>query len=233
MIKSKLKHKILKFFLKLILIFFIITLSPVIIYRFLPPPITPLMVIRYYENKNNGEEAKIYKQWVSLDKISPNTTLAAIAAEDQRFTEHFGFDFDAISKAYEHNTKTNSSKIVGGSTISQQTAKNVFLSPNRSFIRKGLEAYFTVLIEIIWGKKRIMEMYLNVIEMGDGIYGIEAASQYYFKKHANQLTKNESAAIMAILPNPRKYSVLNPSPQTMHYKNAILKHMKVVNNLKY
>ncbi|MDP4267538.1 MAG: monofunctional biosynthetic peptidoglycan transglycosylase [Bacteroidota bacterium] len=232
MAKGNFKQKLYRFFIKVLIVFLIITVIPVIVYRFVPPPITPLMIIRYYQNQNNGNEAKIEKQWISFERISSNTTLAAISAEDQRFTEHFGFDFDAISKAYEHNTSGYSGKVVGGSTISQQVAKNVFLVPNRSFIRKGFEAYFTVLIEVFWSKKRIMEVYLNVIEMGDGIYGIEAASQKYFNKPARELTKSESAAIMAIVPNPRKFSVLNPAPNTLRYKNAIIRHMREVSNRK-
>jgi monofunctional biosynthetic peptidoglycan transglycosylase len=151
---------------------------------------------------------------------------AAIASEDGRFLTHHGFDIEAMQKAYAYNQKSKRTK--GGSTITQQVAKNIFLWPQRSYFRKGLEAYFTVLIELFWSKKRIMEVYLNSIEMGKGIYGVEAASQYYFKKPAKELSKRESALIAAILPNPLKWSASKPNAYIQKRQYRILKAMKYV-----
>lgn len=174
----------------------------------MPVKVTPLMVIRYFE-PNEGTTKTIWKHdWVSLDNISKNLQMAVICSEDQNFLNHSGFDFKAIEKALEYNRKGK--RIKGGSTISQQTAKNVFLWPERSWFRKGLETYFTFLIELCWSKERIMEVYLNSIEMGNNIYGAEAASKYWFKKPANKLSKTEASAIAAILPNPRVYKA-NPT----------------------
>ncbi len=209
---------------KVILYFFIFSIGLTIIYRFVPPPITILMVQRMIEQKMAGEKVVFKKDWVSIDKISPFMQRAAIAAEDQRFLEHNGFDFEALQKAYKYNKKNTKTK--GGSTISQQVAKNIFLWPDRSYFRKGMEAYFTILIEIFWSKKRIMEVYLNSIEMGNGVYGIEAASKKYFKKPASDLSKRESAAIAAILPNPRKWSASKPNAYIVKRQYRILRAMR-------
>ena len=195
---------ILKYIKKGFFLFLIISISSVILFRFVNPPITPLMVIR---NVEDGEQ--IDKKWVPLDKISPNIVGAVIASEDQKFKEHYGFDFESIQKVYKQNKKHKTIK--GASTISQQTAKNVFLWQGRSWLRKGLEVYFTTLIELIWSKERIMEVYLNVIEMGRGLYGAEAASMEYFKKNASDLNKKEASLIVACLPNPRKWTANKPS----------------------
>jgi monofunctional biosynthetic peptidoglycan transglycosylase len=189
----------------LVALFILLVAGPiltVIVYRFVPPPATPLMVIRLAEGKGWNH------RWRPIDEVSPALPRALIAAEDARFCDHHGFDFDALQKAYENNEKGK--KIRGGSTISQQTAKNVFLWPGRSYVRKGLEAYFTVLIETIWGKKRIMEVYLNSIEYGPGIYGAEAASRAYFKVGADKLTPLQAARLAAILPSPLKWKAVNP-----------------------
>lgn len=175
------------------------------IYRFLPPPITVLMIQRSLEGKG------LDYRWRDLDQISRSLPQAAVAAEDARFCEHHGFDFNALEQAMIHNDR-RPGKIRGGSTISQQTAKNVFLWPDRSYVRKGLEAYFTVLIEALWGKHRIMEVYLNVIEWGPGIYGAEAAAQHYFHKSASRLTPTESSRLTAILPSPLKWRAAKPGP---------------------
>lgn len=198
------------------------------IYRWLPPPLTPLMVIRLFEQGIGGKELKMQKKWQPLKTISPHLPVAVIASEDQKFEDHFGFDLEAIEKAAKYNEKHQGKKVRGASTISQQTAKNVFLTPSRSLIRKAFEAYFTFLIEILWNKERIMEVYLNVIEMGDGIYGAEAASRHYFKKPSSKLSKEESALIAAILPNPRKWSVIQPAPHIVTRKNWILRNMNYV-----
>jgi len=195
--------------LKRILLFcFGLSLAIVLLYRFVPVPVTPLMGIRAFEKEKSKGQFK--KDWVPLTKISPHLVQAVIAAEDNRFEEHFGFDVKAIEKAMKRNQKGKKRKL-GGSTITMQTAKNTFLWHGRNYIRKGLEAYFTVLIELIWGKKRIMEVYLNVIEMGPGIYGAEAAAQHYFGKPASKLTKREACLIAACLPNPIKRNPAKPS----------------------
>ena len=199
--------KIFKILLKLIVGFLIGSIASVILFKWLPVPITPLMLIRCVEQKSDGKSMILKHKWVSLDKISPKLQLAVVCSEDQNYLKHFGFDWGAIQKAMKANEEGK--KLRGASTISQQTAKNVFLWSSRSYLRKGLEAYFTLLIEIFWSKERIMEIYLNSIEMGNGVYGAEAAAQYWFKKTALQLNKDESAAITSILPNPLKY-VANP-----------------------
>ena len=200
----------LKFFLlKATLLFFVSSLGFVLIYRFLPVPLTPLMILRSVESIGEDRFVGIQKEWVSLDEISPAMQKAVLKAEDYRFFEHHGFDYEAIQKALKYNETHKRKK--GASTISQQTAKNVFLWPRRDWIRKGLEAYFTVLIEFVWPKERILEVYLNVIEVGRGVYGVEAAAQKFFKKSAKNLTSAQSALIAAVLPNPRKFQVDRPS----------------------
>lgn len=223
--------KILKFIGKVILYFFGISIGLVILFKFIPVPFTPLMFIRTFEQVSSSEKVVWKHDWVSIEKMGMPIQKAVIASEDGKFTTHNGFDVKAIEKAYKNNQKGK--KVKGGSTISQQTAKNVFLWPGRSYLRKGLEAYFTVLIEIIWGKERIMEVYLNSIEMGNGIYGIEAASQHWFNKSAHNLTKAEAAAIAAILPNPRVYKAKNSSRYIERRKNAIKRQMNFYNNPNY
>jgi len=193
----------------LFLLFIIISILWVVFARFVPILVTPLMGIRSVESIAHGELPKNSKKWVSIDDISPNMVQAVVASEDNLFLHHHGFSFESMSKAFEHNLQGK--RIRGGSTISQQTAKNVFLFPNRSYLRKGLEAYFTVLIELVWPKKRIMEVYLNVIETGDGIYGVEAASEEYFGTSASQLSRSQAATIAACLPNPRRFNAGHPS----------------------
>ena len=223
--------KALHFLKRALLYFFAISIVLTIIYRFVPPPITFLMVQRMVEQKMDGEKIKLKKDWVPIEEISSFMTRAAIASEDGRFLDHHGFDIEAMQKAYKYNQKSKRTK--GGSTITQQVAKNVFLWPARSYLRKGLEAYFTLLIEIFWSKERIMEVYLNCIEMGDGVYGIEAAAQHYFKKPAKELSKRESAAIAAILPNPRKWSASKPNAYIQKRQYRILKAMKYVGKPKW
>lgn len=207
----------------LIILFFIISIGWVVIDRFTPVFVTPLMVIRSVESIVNGETPKNRKTWVPIEEISPNMVQAVVASEDNLFLTHHGFSIDAMTKAFEHNL--NGKRIRGGSTISQQTAKNVFLFPQRSYIRKGLEAYFTVLIELIWSKERIMEVYLNVIEMGDGIYGVEAAAQEYFGVSASNLSRSQAALIAACLPNPRRFDAGHPSGYIQGRKSKIVSLM--------
>ncbi len=205
---------------------FVFSILITLIYRWVNPPITPLMLIRKME-----EGSKIEKKWMPLDSISPFMVTAAVGGEDANFMNHSGFDFDAIENAMEKNMSGKS--VRGGSTISQQVAKNVFLWPGRSYVRKGFEAYFTLLIETFWSKKRIMEMYLNVIEMGDGIYGAEAAAQFYFHKSASKLTKNEASLITACYPNPRIYFPNKPSPFVLHKQSLILRNMNRIKKVKF
>lgn len=202
-------RKISRFVFKIFLWFFALSIFSVLLFKFVPVPYTPLMFIRGYEQINSDKPFALKHKWVPLEKISVNLQKAVIASEDGHFVKHRGFDLDAIEKAYQNNQRQK--RIRGGSTISQQTAKNVFLWPGRSYFRKGLEAYFTILIELFWSKERILEVYLNSIEMGDGIYGAQAASQYWYKKDAQNLTAYEAAGIAVILPNPRKYKAVNSS----------------------
>lgn len=213
--------KVIRIIAKVLLACILASILFTLLFRFVPVPVTPLMVIKYFEM----EDGRIRKDWKSLDEISSNLPLAVITSEDQKFDEHFGFDVEAIEKAAKYNEKHKGRKVKGASTISQQTAKNVFLWPKRSWLRKGLEVYFTLLIELFWSKERIMEVYLNVIEMGPGIYGAEAASQYYFHKPAAKLTRNESALIAAILPNPVRWSASKPTPYIQKKKNWIVRRM--------
>jgi monofunctional biosynthetic peptidoglycan transglycosylase len=223
--------KIFRIIGKIALWFFVISMLSVFIFKWVPVPSTPLMVTRAIDNKLEGNDMICSHDWVPLEEISTNLQKAVIASEDANFLTHHGFDFKAIQKAMESNEK--SKKLKGGSTISQQTAKNVFLWQGRSYLRKGLEAYFTVLIELIWGKERIMEVYLNSIEMGNGVYGAEAASKYWYRKSAVNLTKKEAAGIAAILPNPRKFTATNSSSYINRRKARIVKHMSYVGKLEY
>ena len=219
--------KIFRFLFKIALWFFIISIGLTIFYRFVPVPVTPLMVIRLWEQAwDEKKEVRLYKDWVSIDNISKHMPQAVYAAEDQKFLEHNGFDWKAMEEAWEKNKKGK--RIKGASTISQQTAKNVFLWPSRNLIRKGLEAYFTFLIETIWSKERIMEVYLNVIEMGPGIYGIEAASQTFYNRPASKLTRQQAAMIAAVLPNPIRWSPAKPTGYIRGRQSWILRQM---NNL--
>ncbi|MBR0489851.1 MAG: monofunctional biosynthetic peptidoglycan transglycosylase [Prevotella sp.] len=218
----------MKRFLKIIrwavTIFFVSTILAVVAYRFIPVYATPLMFIRCIEQVVDGKSITWHHHWVPLEKMSPSMPVAVMASEDQRFLTHHGFDFDAIQKAAESNK--DGKKIRGGSTISQQTAKNVFLWPGRSWLRKGFETYFTFLIELLWSKQRIMEVYLNSIEMGDGIYGVDAVAEYHFNTDAAGLSRADCALIAATLPNPRKFSSKEPSAYMRKRQRQIEVQMK-------
>lgn len=209
-----------RYCLKFALWFAIISVASVVLFRWVPIPLTPLMLIRCVEQKMDGKSMTLKHDWESLETISPKLQLAVVCSEDQNYLKHVGFDFKAIEKALKNNE--SGKRLRGGSTISQQTAKNVFLWPGRSYIRKAFEAYFTLLIELIWSKERIMEVYLNSIEMGDGVYGAEAAAQFWFKKKAALLSKDECAAIAAILPNPKVYKA-NPPSSYINKRKAWIK----------
>ena len=222
MAKASKVGRLLRGLLLLLLMFGLI--GPVMvttIYRFVPPPVTWLMIQRVFEGKGFD------RRWRSLDDISPRLVRAVIAAEDAKFCDHNGFDFGAMEKAFESNAKGR--KLRGGSTISQQTAKNVFLWPGRSYVRKGLEAYFTVLIEVIWGKPRIMEVYLNSVEWGPGVYGVEAAARGNFGVGAGQLTAAQAARLAAILPSPLKWKAAQPGPYVKRRSGKITRAAGTIN----
>lgn len=227
--KGKKRHwavRILRFLLFSILGFIGLSVFMVLLYKWVPVPGTPLMVIRKFESRDDGKSAPSVKHdWVPLESISPHLQLAVVCSEDQNYLKHDGIDWGAIEKAQKENEKRKRPR--GASTITQQTAKNIFLWQGRNYLRKGLEVWFTFLIETFWSKERIMEVYLNSIEMGDGIYGAEAASQAYFGKSAARLTPDEAALIAAILPNPRRYSAKNPSAYTRGRQQFVLHQMRL------
>jgi monofunctional biosynthetic peptidoglycan transglycosylase len=217
------KRRLAWLLLKCVLAVFIGSLAVVFIFRLLPPPVSALMIERRIESWSGEGHYTPHYQWVSLDQIAPAMGAAVIAAEDQKFSEHFGFDWNAIEKAIEHNEHTK--RLRGASTLSQQTAKNLFLPSGRTWIRKGVEAYFTVLLETEWSKRRILEVYLNIVEFGDGIYGVESASRIYFGKPAARLTSNEAALLAAVLPNPHLYKVKKPTEYVRGRQEWILNQM--------
>lgn len=224
-------YKTRQILLKIIRWFFIVSISWVILARFIPIYFTPLMIIRATESIFESEVPKIKKNWTPIEKISPKMIQAVVASEDNLFMQHHGFDTKAIEKAIKHNEK--SKRLRGASTISQQTAKNVFLWSNRSWLRKGLETYFTVLIEFFWSKKRIMEVYLNVIETGNGMYGVEKAANIYFGTTAIKLNGSQSALIAVCLPNPRKFDPAHPSPYIIRRKNKIVNLMGKIEKINF
>ena len=219
--------KIFRFILKAILWLFLFSIFMVLLYKWVPIPFTPLMAIRYFEHP----EEQIRHDWVPMEEINPNLPLAVVASEDQNFLNHDGFDYEAIKKAIAENKRRSRSR--GASTISQQTAKNVFLWPGRSWFRKGVEVYFTFLIEVFWSKERILEVYLNSIEMGKGVYGAEAASRFWFNKPAAKLSQYEAAALAAVLPNPREYRANPPSGYIQGRKSWIVRQMNNLGLLKF
>ena len=218
--------KILRYTRNLLIFFFASTILAVLVYRFMPVYITPLMVIRSVQQITSGDKPTWKHTWVSFDKISPHLPMTVIASEDNRFATHNGFDFIEIKKAMKENEKRKKKR--GASTISQQTAKNVFLWPQSSWVRKGFEVYFTFLIELFWSKERIMEVYLNSIEMGNGIYGAQAAAKYKFHTTATKLTKAQCALIAATLPNPIRFDSAKPSPYILKRQKQILRLMNLV-----
>jgi len=212
--------------IRLTLWFFGLTIGFTLFYSVVPVPLTPLMVIRCWEQAWDPQrDVRLRHDWVPMRELSPHLQLAVVCAEDQEFLEHEGFDFEAIEKAYSYN-KTHKRKR-GASTISQQTAKNVFLWPGRSWLRKGLEVYFTFLIEVIWSKQRIMTVYLNSIEFGDGIYGAEAAARHFYGKPSKQINRQESALLASVLPNPIVRKVDKPSGEVRERQQWILSQMRM------
>ena len=220
-----------KIIIWIVVAFFASTILSVVALRWLPVYFTPLMFIRLGQQVSAGQEMTLHHHWVPLEEISPSLSLAVMASEDARFLEHNGFDYKAIEHAAMRNMKHPEKRKLGASTISQQTAKNVFLWPGRSWTRKGLEVYFTALIELMWSKQRIMEVYLNSIEMGNGIYGADAVAEWHFNTTADKLTKPQCALIAATLPNPRRFNSAKPSAYMLKRQKRILHEMKFVKPL--
>ena len=208
----------------LLVFFFVSSLGAVLLFRWVPVPVTPLMLIRCVQQVSRGEQVRLRHHWVPLSEMSQYMPVAVMASEDQRFLLHHGFDVKEIKNAVAE--RMNGGRRRGGSTISQQTAKNVFLWPASSWLRKGLEAYFTCLIEVCWSKERIMEVYLNSIEMGDGSYGAEAVAQWHFGCTAAQLSRANCALIAATLPNPLRFSSKDPSKYMLKRQTWIMRQMR-------
>ena len=216
---------------RIVVAFLASTILSVVALRVIPVWFTPLMFIRLAEQVKEGREMRLSHHWVSLDEMSEHIPIAVIASEDANFMKHHGFDFKAIESAAKRNMQHPEKQKLGASTITQQTAKNVFLWPGRSWVRKGFEVYFTALIELMWSKERIMEVYLNSIEMGDGIYGAEAVAQWHFGTTAKELTKRQCALIAVSLPNPRRFNSAEPSRYMLKRQRRILHEMKFVKPL--
>ncbi len=216
---------------KVMLWLFVGSIGYVIILKYVPVWITPLIVSRWAGTFGTDESSHVYKKWRSYGEISKEAALAVVASEDQAFPGHWGFDFDEIQDAIKENQRRERPR--GASTISQQVAKNVFLWNGRSYIRKGLEVYFTVLIELIWGKERILEVYLNVAETGPMTFGVEAASQRYFHHPAATLSRDEAARIAAVLPNPRQFSIASPSAYVQRRTRQISRQMRALGGQRY
>ena len=221
--QSSVKIRFSKALFDFLLIFLTLTVFPVLTYRVIDPPTTLLLWIRWAESGHEESRPIFLKYWKSLDQISPNLIRAVVAAEDQKFFYHNGFDWQAIETAIKANLSTD--RKVGASTISMQTARNVFLWQNRNWLRKSLEAWFTILIEFLWTKERILEVYLNVIEWGDGLFGCESASRHYYKHTSKTLSPVEAALMASVLPSPRSWSVINPEPHVSERQSRILKAM--------
>ena len=218
--------------LALPLLLLLATVLQVAALRFIDPWFSTFMALRQFEAWGQGDwRFRVAYDWRDLDEISPNLPVALVAAEDQRFADHYGFDLEAIEKARRNNARGR--KVRGASTISQQTAKNLFLWSGRSWIRKGIEAWYTVLIETLWPKRRIIEVYANIAEFGDGVYGAQAAARSYFRKDASALGAAEAARMAAVLPNPRHYSVARPGPYVRRRGKAIQRQMRYIGGSGY
>lgn len=229
--KTSIGKRIWKYTYRTILILWLISIASVVILKYTPIYFTPLMVLRSCQSIFDGKTPRNDKKWVPLSEISPNLTIACVASEDNLFIKHNGFSEQAIKKALIE--RLEGKRIRGGSTISQQTAKNVFTFCSRTWLRKGIETYYTILIELIWGKERIMEVYLNIVELGDGIYGAEAAARHYWGISAKNLSKNQSALMAAALPNPRHYSITRPGPYMQKRQKQILNLMPKMGKIQF
>ena len=221
-----------RWLLALPMLLLLATVLQVAVLRFVDPWFSTFMAIRQFQAWTEGDwRFRVAYDWRDLDRMSSSVPLALVAAEDQRFAEHYGFDLKAIEKARNNNAR--GSKVRGGSTISQQTAKNLFLWSGRSWVRKGIEAWYTVLIETLWPKRRIIEVYANIAEFGDGVYGAQAAARSYFRKDASRLGAAEAARMAAVLPNPKRYSVARPGPYVQRRSNAIQRQMRHIGGSGY
>ncbi|QQS31417.1 MAG: monofunctional biosynthetic peptidoglycan transglycosylase [Sphingobacteriales bacterium] len=224
----------MRWVLKLIAGFMILSFVWALLYKWMNPPVTATMISRKISVGRAGKDNTLTRKWVKYENISPYMVLAVIATEDQNFLEHHGFDFEAIGKAMEHNqrqAKIKRKKIKGASTISQQVAKNVFLWERRSWLRKGLEAYFTVLIELLWSKKRIMEVYLNIAETGNLCFGVEGAANKFFGKKASALTKEQAALIASVLPAPSRNNLAKPNRSMLERKEWAMRQMNYLGDI--
>lgn len=214
----------------LLIIGFQFAMLLIILYRVAPVPVTPLQVLRVFEQIGNDKPVKLKKDWSSIDYVTDKFSYAVLTSEDIKFIHHYGFDFEQIYKSVKTGMKTGK-RMRGASTITQQTAKNLFFTPARSWIRKLPEMGITVCLELLWTKKRILEVYINIIEMGDGIYGVQAAAQEYFHKDASQLTKKECALIAACLPNPRRFIANKPSKYINRKAGVVQRYMYKIGKL--
>jgi monofunctional biosynthetic peptidoglycan transglycosylase len=209
-----------------------LTVVQVLALRFIDPPFSAFMAIRQLEAWGEGDFGfRIAHDWRDLDEMSANVPVALVAAEDQNFAKHFGFDLEAIEKARRNNARGR--KVRGGSTISQQTAKNLFLWSGRSWVRKGIEAWYTLLIEALWPKRRILEVYANVAEFGDGVYGAQAAARMYFGRDASRASATQAARLAAVLPSPKRYSAARPGPYVQRRSRAIQRQMRQIGGASY
>ena len=225
-LQLSIKIRLFKVLFDLLLVFLIFTVLPVLVYRVVDPPTTPLLWIRWIESNYEKSKPVFLEHWVSLEQVSPNLVRAVVAAEDQKFFNHNGFDWLAIEAAIKTNLSTD--RTIGASTITMQTARNVFLWQKRNWLRKSLEAWFTILVEFLWTKERILEVYLNVVEWGDGLFGCESASYYYFKHSSTTLSPVEASLAAAVLPNPRRWSIIMPEPHVSERQVKILKAMNKI-----
>lgn len=226
------RRRMWRWLLALPLLLALLSVVQVATLRFVDPPFSAFMVSRQLDAFGQGDwRFRIAHDWRDLEEMSPYVPLALIASEDQNFAEHFGFDLKAIEKARKNNARGR--KVRGGSTISQQTAKNLFLWSGRSWVRKGIEAWYTLLIEAMWPKHRIIEVYANIAEFGDGVYGAQAAARSFFGKDASRLTAAEAARLAAVLPSPRRYSVTRPGPYVQRRTQAILRQMRYIGGAEY
>src|SRR5215831_13478633 len=224
-------RRILLFLLIIALGFGTLSVAITILFRFVAPPVSALMIERRFDSLREGRQYTAHYRWIDFDRIAPTMAAAVIAAEDQNFSSHHGFDWDAIQRAIDYDE--NGNKVRGASTLTQQTAKNLFLWPDRNLLRKGFEAYFTVLLEGLWGKRRILETYLNIVEFGDGIYGVEAASQRFFHKSSARLTPEEAALLAAVLPNPHRLKANAPSNYVRERQQWILRQMRQLGGVSF
>ena len=227
-ILGRIVARFFRILLRLAATFIIGSVALVLLYRFIDPPVTPLMLIRPLEGLGQGRIVGISKDWISIDEVDPVLLRSVIAAEDARFMTHGGIDWEAVEEARIYNEKHQGEKVRGASTITMQCARNVFLWQGRNYLRKGLEAWFPYLIEFLWGKERILEVYINVIEWGDGIYGVNQASLEYFGTPAGELTERQAALLASVLPNPRRWSPAEPTPWIEKRTASIIKGARIV-----